>query len=138
MKKKLLVVATAVFALTLIVPLSAFSQANDHLKCRHIEGADKVKAKVSIDALDDRFDVRRCKVKRARAYCTAGARIGIDPSPEFEFVEGDDFSTDYVCYKAKCRKSPDANIATDAFGTHRIRKLESKVLCVPAVSEPAA
>ena len=73
MKKKLLVVATAVFALTLIVPLSAFSQANDHLKCRHIEGADKVKA-------SELQQVRQAVVDQARKHPAAYPEIHVTSS----------------------------------------------------------
>jgi len=114
---------------------------NDHLKCRRIEAGDKIKTKVAVDGLDDRFDARRCKVRRARLFCSAQARTGIDPAQELEFVQGDDLSSDYVCYNIKCRSRPDADLATDAFGTREIAKLRSKLLCVPtqpAPDEPAA
>ena len=110
---------------------------NDHLKCRRIEAGDKIKIKVAVDGLDDRFDARRCKVHRARLFCSAQARTGIDPAQEFEFVEGDELGNDYVCYSTKkCRNRPDAGLATDAFGTRRIGKLRSKLLCVPTKPEP--
>ncbi len=131
-------VAAAAMSLALILPVSGLAETNDHLKCRRIEGADKLNTKVKIDALEDRFDMRRCKVKRARALCSPGARTGIDPKPEFAFVEGDEIAGDYVCYKTKCRKRPDADIATDAFGARRIGKLDSKLLCVPTESDPEA
>ena len=64
-------------------------------------------------------------------------RTGIAPKAEFDFVEGDDVAGDFVCYKTKCRKRPDANVATDAFGTREIRRLQSRTLCVPAETRPA-
>ena len=109
---------------------------NDHLKCRRIEAGDKIKTKVAVDGLDDRFDARRCTVRRARLFCSVQARTGIDPAQELEFVQGDDLSSDYVCYSTKCRNRPDAGLATDAFGTRRIGKLRSKLLCVPTNPEP--
>ena len=135
--KQVLQAILVVFSFGALTAGSAAAEANDHLKCRRIEAGDKIKTKVKIDALDERFDARRCRVRRARLLCSAHARTGMDPAPELEFVEGDDLSSDYVCYSMKCRQLPDANLATDAFGTRRIGKLRSKLLCVPTESEPA-
>ena len=136
--KQALLASLVTFAFVTVLPGSADAEVNDHLKCRRIEAGDKIKTKMRVDALDDRFDVRRCKVHRARLFCSAHARTGIDPSQKFEFVEGNEFSNDYVCYKTKCRNRPNADLATDAFGTRRISKLKSKLLCVPTEPEPAA
>jgi hypothetical protein len=122
-----------------VTPASAEGEANDHLKCRRIEAGTKIKKKAAIEGLDERFDAGKCRVQRARLLCSATARTGIDPSPELEFVEGDELGSDYVCYKTKCKNRPEANVATDAFGTRRIGKLQSKLLCVPTIEEaPAA
>jgi hypothetical protein len=135
---KALLASLVTFSVLIVLPGSADAEVNDHLKCRRIEAGDKIKIKVMVDALDDRFDVRRCKVHRARLFCSAHARTGIDPTQEFEFVKGDELGSDYVCYNTKCRSRPDTDLVTDAFGTRRIGKLKSKLLCVPTEPEPAA
>lgn len=123
----------------LATPASADGEANDHLKCRHIEAGAEIKTKVAIEGLDERFDAKHCRVQSARLLCSATTRTGMDPSPELEFVEGDELAREYVCYQTKCNNLPEANVATDAFGTRRIGKLRSKLLCVPTIEEePAA
>lgn len=134
--KHLTVTTLAICGFLAFAPVSAQAEANDQLKCSKIVGGQKTKVDIRIDALDDRFDSRRCKVLRPSMLCSPSTRTGIDPAAEFEFVEGDEPSSDYVCYKTKCRKRPDANIATDAFGTRRIGGLQSKTLCVP--TEPVS
>jgi hypothetical protein len=134
--KHLAVTTLTICGFLAFAPVSARAEANDHLKCSKIVDGQKTEADIRIDALDDRFDSRRCKVLRPSMLCSPSARTGIDPAVEFEFVEGDEPATDYVCYKTKCRKRPDADIATDAFGTRRIGGLRSKTLCVPAGPAP--
>ena len=136
--KKALVAILVILPFLFTSPASAEDDVKDHLKCRGIEAGTKIKTKVEIEGLDERFDARRCRLHRARLLCSAAARTGMDPSPELEFVDGDELPGDYVCYKSKCKTRPQANRATDAFGSRRIGKLQSKLLCVPTIEEPAA
>ena len=133
--KHLALTTLTILGFLALAPVPVQAEPDDHLKCSKIFGGEKIKVSMQVDALDDRFDSRRCKVLRASMLCSPSARTGIDPAPEFEFVEGDEPAADYVCYKTKCRKRPDAGIATDAFGTRRIGGLQPKTLCVP--TEPA-
>ena len=138
--KQSLMTIFLIATVSVVSPISAAdAEVNDHLKCRRIEAGTKIKTKVKIEGLDARYSARRCRVHRARLLCSTTARVGMDPSPELEFVDGDAIADDYVCYNTKCKKRPASDVATDAFGTRRIGKLRSKRLCVPTESpEPAA
>jgi hypothetical protein len=118
---------------TLGTAASAAAQSFDHMTCRSVIDGDKAKIKIDVEALDARFGEQRCKLGRARLLCEPATRTSIDPAPELGAVEGDSLAGSFVCYKAKCPTRPAVDLVTDAFGTRKVGKLKSKLLCVPAV-----
>jgi hypothetical protein len=122
----------AVLLTAWLMPCEATAQNLDHTKCRRIVAGEKIKAKVDVVALDERFGADKCKLRRARLLCEAVERTGIEPAPELAAIAGDSLAGDFVCYQAKCKSRPDANTATDAFGSRRIGRLTAKLLCLPA------
>ena len=112
---------------------SAVAQSFDHMSCRAVIDGDKAKIKLNVEALDERFAEQKCRLGKARLLCERATRTSIDPAPELAAVEGDSLAGDFVCYKAKCPTRPQVDLVTDAFGTRRVGKLKSKLLCIPTV-----
>ena len=131
----------------------AFAETFDHLACspvvvEDVAGEDLASVnaaaatdpggvgrggRVALDALDDRFDARGCKVRRARLQCASRARTSLDPAHPLAFVEGDETAAEMICYRVRCRHAGGrTNLVSDAFGTRPIGRLRSHLLCVPA------
>ncbi len=89
---RLMVAVVMLAAAVLVSPTASFGQTFDHLACTaapagEVEtdelpstaltdyaAADR-RGRIRIDALDDRFDARGCKVRRARMQCGSRARL---------------------------------------------------------------
>jgi len=135
----------AIFFGVLVLAAPVAAQTFDHLACaplvaagddEHDDSATGLPAyadagRVRIDALQERFDARGCKVRRARLQCGSRARVSLDPAQPLAFVEGDEPADDMICYRVRCRRAGQAELASDAFGTRPIGRLRSQLLCVP-------
>jgi len=126
-----LLIAVACVASLSAAP-GASAQSLDHMTCRSVIDGDKAKIKIDVEALDARFGEQKCKLGRARLLCAPATRISIDPTPELGALQGDALAGRFVCYQAKCPTRPNVDLVTDAFGTRKVGKLKSKLLCIPA------
>ena len=129
----------AAFGIVLLAA-PALAQTFDHLACSPLAPRDADAdadatdvGRIDIDALEDRFDARHCKLLRARLQCVSRARASLDPAQPLAFVEGDEPADDMTCYRVRCRRAGGrADLVSDAFGTRPIGRLRSHLLCVPA------
>jgi len=120
---------------------SAAAQPFDHLTCYKVKDPQKFKGIVTLDALQDQFDLpASCKIKgKAKLFCVPTAKtvdefiVGKQPG-QLQQVPGPEAIPDRICYKVKC-SAPQvtSELVSDQFGTRQLAGFKPFLLCTPAV-----
>ena len=117
-----------------------------HMQCYDMKDAFYLKkflAYVDLDSPQFGIDYN-CEVKKALRFCTPtikivnSATLGGNPLA-LNPISGPALTTDFICYKLKCKEPPDPPDWTvgDQFKYRDIRIKKTKELCVPAIKKTA-
>ncbi|RMD82662.1 MAG: hypothetical protein D6815_08660 [Candidatus Dadabacteria bacterium] len=119
----------------------AAAQPFDHLTCYKVKDAQKFKGIVTLDALQNQFDLPgSCKiVGKAKLFCVPTVKtvdeflVGKQPG-QLQQVPGPDVVPDRICYKVKC-PAPQATseLVSDQFGSRQLAGFKPFILCTPAI-----
>jgi len=106
-----------------------------------LKDAQKFKGIVTLDALQDQFDLPgSCKIKgKAKLFCVPAAKtvnefiVGKQPG-QLQQVPGPDVIPDRICYKVKCPvPQVTSELVSDQFGSRQLAGFKPFLLCTPAV-----
>jgi hypothetical protein len=113
----------------------------DSLQCYRVTDATlkRLRATVDLDAAATGL-APGCRLSRPKLFCTPArqtvreASNGSIPVTELPY-QGPPAATDRICYDVKCpvAATPDRTV-TDRFGTHTMRRLQTSMVCTPAVA----
>jgi hypothetical protein len=130
--------------LVLATPAVGQAQVFDHLTCFKAKDSQKIEASVTLDALQGAFGPSSpCTVKgKAKLFCSPVSKTvqsllvnGEGAAPLN--VGGQDLAKGSICYKVKCpKKEIGEQELSDQFGTRRLSKFKTALLCTPAIQGP--
>lgn len=135
------VVGALVIALGLALGVAPAHAADpDTMQCYRVTDATlkRLRATVDLDAAATGL-APGCRLSRPKLYCTPARQVvreafdGSTPITELPY-QGPPAATDRICYDVKCPvvPVPDRTV-TDRFGTHDMHRLQTSMVCTPAV-----
>ncbi|MFQ5478717.1 MAG: hypothetical protein ACE5E4_08880 [Candidatus Binatia bacterium] len=108
----------------------------DHMQCFKMKDRLRLKGTVDVAPLQDPpFPVEAgCKIAKAKKFCVPVKKTATATTPPSIVVPpGPNLTSDYICYKMKCRtKLAVTQGVIDQFGQRSLEKFKSVELCVPA------
>jgi hypothetical protein len=122
-----------------LITLAAVASAQpvpDHLKCHRVRDPQRVRAVVTLDALQTEFSDPGCTLGKPKLFCVPVVNSDTYPLPTGPDITGQPVEDDYICYRLTCPKRPPDREVMDRFGTRIETKFVSSLLCVPAKKGP--
>jgi hypothetical protein len=135
--------ALGAIVLALLCGRAAAQGITDHLQCYKVSNATLQRLRAVVDLDAPSVDLAPgCKLGPVRLHCVP-ARRTVRPGTAFDGsapvallpYQGPPAETERLCYRVTCPKgvgtAPDSTV-TDAFGTHRLARASTNLVCAPA------